>query len=284
MTIKIGVCFFGITRSVSHTIGNIEKNIYQPLEKLGAEVKKFAHFFELEQIENARSGETGKIDLNEADLLRLDDVFFEKPERFLSESSFELVKGYGDFWQDNNKSIRNLYHQLHSMKTVTQRCLEWDPDIVLFLRPDLSYHDNFSTVLCSALKKVGSEHLFLPNWQHFDGFNDRFAIAVGREAIKSYGLRYNNILNFCRKYDAPLHSERLLKFSSEDIRVSFIPLRASRVRVNGVVVEELFLHYKTMNFAEWLDGAISLSSSLKKRLVWGVQKLRFGNPYKNLKK
>lgn len=282
MTTRIGICFFGITRSVSYTVESIDKNVYQPLKKFNVEVKKFGHFFEQKQVVNTRSGEVGALNSNEAKLLGLDYLEFEQPDYFLSASSFEEVKQFGDFWQDSNQSIRNLYHQLYSMKAVTEECLEWQPDIVIFLRPDLKYHDDFSKVLKKALKKAQTNHLFIPNWQHFEGVNDRFAIAVGRKAIEDYGLRFSKISDFCKAYNSPLHSERLVKYAISAQHVTFVPLRGSRVRVNGVVVEELFLHYRTMLFSKWLDRLDFFEKEKNSKLVWLFQKITYGNPYKKI--
>ncbi|RUP83386.1 hypothetical protein C7Y69_02320 [Alteromonas sp. KS69] len=282
MTVKVAICFFGITRGVSTTYRNIEANIYSSIAALNFEHKVFAHFFEQTRVENNRSGEKGTIDPNDAYLLSPDDIYFEPPELFLADSTYKNVIKFGDFWEDENKSIKNLYHQLYSMASVTDKCLKWQPDIVLFLRPDLHYHDDFRTIIEQASKRIHKNSLALPNWQHCGGYNDRFAVVTGEEAIVAYGKRFNKMLKFCEETNSPIHSERLVKYSTSAFDVSFIPLRASRVRSDGSEVEELFLHYKTMLFSRWLENVSSVSQHYRRKIVWLYQKLRFGDPYKGL--
>ena len=102
MTVKVAICFFGITRGVSTTYRNIEANIYSSIAALNFEHKVFAHFFEQTRVENNRSGEKGTIDPNDAYLLSPDDIYFEPPELFLADSTYKNVIKFGDFWEDEN--------------------------------------------------------------------------------------------------------------------------------------------------------------------------------------
>lgn len=238
---KIAVCFFGITRSLSHTIKSIEKNILTPAQAVG-EVRKFGHFFEQKTVYNPRSGENAELSINEHELLNLDHLELEPPELCLKDRDFKAISAFGDSWNDSFSSLRNLIHQLHSLDRVTKSAMEYEPDIMLFCRPDLLYHDDFTKELKYAVQKVTNPLLICPNWQQSGGINDRFAIACGAETAIQYGTRINSALDYCRAAQEPLHSEKLVRFvvNKNKITIRKTSLRASRVRAGGNVKPESF--------------------------------------------
>jgi hypothetical protein len=239
--IRIAICFFGITRSLSHTIESIEKNIFTPARSFGT-VRIFAHFFNQNEVQNPRSGESGKFDAKEYELLNPDWVQLEEPGVCLAAHGFETLKAYGDSWDDGFKSLRNLVHQLHSLNEVTKAASEWAPDIVLFVRPDLFYHSSLGKHIATALK-CESASVILPAWQNWrNGYNDRFAICRMPSAIEAYGTRVTSMHDFCRRGQGPLHSERLLRFVLDEAELTpcWMPTRASRMRIGGRLERERF--------------------------------------------
>lgn len=246
--LKIAVCFFGITRSLTHTIGSIEKNILGPARELG-EVRVFAHFFRQLAIDNPRSRESGLLAQDEHVLLNADLLELEEPGLCLSAHDFDVIKTYGDRWKDEFRSLKNLVHQLHSLNRVTNVALDWDADIYIFARPDLMYHDSFKRVL----RKVARSRLrtaYIPTWQRWHGgLNDRFGVCVGADAAQAYGTRLTCALQFAETdtmrfngTDRGLHGERLLGhvLRSAGIRVKGLGVRASRIRNGGFMYQENF--------------------------------------------
>lgn len=119
-------------------------------------------------------------------------------------------------------------------------------DICLFLRPDLTYHTNFKYYLLDIITRFienRESHIYIPDWQHYKGINDRFAICVGKKAINAYGRRLNSTLQYCVSENSPLHSENLVKFVLEKSKITpqFIDIKASRTRANGHIVNENFM-------------------------------------------
>ncbi|MBO1255197.1 hypothetical protein J3L16_05800 [Alteromonas sp. 5E99-2] len=253
---KIAICFFGITRSLKYTIGNIEKNIIKPASEL-AEVKLFGHFFNQKHVVNSRSGENEKLKSDEFKLLKLDEVILEEPDEFLPNTTFEASKTYGDNYDDDFTSLRNLYHQLYSLKRVTLLAEKWHADIVIFVRPDLMYHDSFYTDIKRALTL--KDGVLLPNWQHWNGYNDRFAIVSGENAIASYGKRFHKTLEFSIQSNASLNSEALLEFALKENKVGNFKLRASRVRANGEMKSECFYHQNLLSFQNRIANLLNIS-------------------------
>lgn len=244
MFCKIQICFFGITRSLSHTLGSIEQNVLAPAREQG-EVKVYAHFFRQRVIANARSAEQGEVDPDEHRLLAPDWLELEEPDTIQQQYDFEHFRQYGDRWGDDFRSLRNLFHQLHSLRQVTRAALAAEPDIVIFVRPDLHYHDSLSPFIARAIKGASrNESLALiPNWQSKrERLNDRFAICVGPDAAAAYGCRIDRLNEFCKTCNMAPQPESLVKFvlDADGIPVSLIRARASRVRIDGKMVQEDF--------------------------------------------
>lgn len=178
-------------------------------------------------------------------MLRPDWLRLEEPDACLAQWDFEGLKQYGDCWNNNFQSMRNLVHQLHSLNLVTQAALDDGADVCLFLRPDLRYHDSLAPAITRALRaaKAGRPLVQLPWWQGWHGGrNDRFAVVAGPDAIAAYGRRVTQMTEFCVTRQAPLHSEQLLAFALDqaDVPVRTIRARASRVRLGGVENKEDF--------------------------------------------
>ena len=138
MSRKVAICFFGITRSLSHTRASIEAHVLAPARQLSSP-KIYAHFFLQKEIDNPRSGEKGILDYEEYRLLPSDWLKLEEPDHCLAQWNFEGLKAWGDSWQDEFRSLRNLIHQLHSLHTVTEAALADGTEVCLFCRPDLRH-------------------------------------------------------------------------------------------------------------------------------------------------
>ena len=241
-TPRIGVCLFGITRSLRHTVASIERNVMAPARAAGS-VRVYGHFFTEQEIDSAWSGESGRLDPEEHRLIDWDWLELEPPGRCLSRRHFMALKAHGDAFDNGFASLRNLVHQLHSLDSVTRAALADGAEVVLFCRPDLAYHDSLAAPLAKALGRRGPGVL-LPYWHPCGGENDRFALAVGAPAIAAYGSRIDLARRFCERTGGPLHSERLVRYALREaaVPVRRIPTRATRIRLGGTPRAENFDH------------------------------------------
>ena len=238
---KISILFFGITRSLPWTIDSIRKNVVTPARKHG-EVTILCHFYQQDRIDNPRSGENGAQNPDDYKLLSPDWVSLEPPGRCLSQWNFDEIYRHGDIEGDNGKSLGNLIHQLHSLNCVTERALQDHPDLVIFCRPDLCYHDSFDESLQKAAPYKG-ERAWIPYWQwHAGGLNDRFAIVRGEKAVRAYGQRILAVPSYLKETGRPLHAEKFIKYALKkaSVRWGKMYVRASRVRLGGTVRNESF--------------------------------------------
>ena len=236
--LRIAVVFFGITRALRLTLPSITANLVDPARAIAGEVRLFGHFFTQTAISNHRSGETGELDPEEYKLLALDAVELEAPGACLDLYPMAKMQARGDIWGDEFASFRNLVHQLHSLKRATLLAEDFQPDIVIFARPDLLYHDSMAEHL-DMLARAHRQFVLVPDWSLWFGLNDRFALAKGADGIAAYGKRADRMGEYCAR-GKRLHSERFLKFALGDQRVRPMHLRASRVRSNGLQVLEDF--------------------------------------------
>lgn len=236
--LRIAIVFFGITRSLRFTLDSIRRNLIDPARALTPHVRLVGHFYDQAQINNPRSGEVGPLDPEEYRLLELDAVEREAPGPGLDAYPVEALKRNGDYWTNKFRSFGNLLLQLHSLRRATTLAQAERPDIVVFARPDLYYHNSAAPWLDELAASPDSQVL-VPDWALWGGLNDRVALVRGEGAIAAYGRRAEVMQDYCAD-GRMLHSEMLLQFAVRDYPVRMIPLYASRVRCDGRVVLEDF--------------------------------------------
>lgn len=243
---KVALCFFGLTRSLKHTISSIEQNIFQPLRDNDVDFQVYLHTYDLTTLSNPRSGEKDcALDANEWRLLKPDSYEITNQTKFDVTGGWDKVKRFGDVFYDNFCSLQNLGRQLNSLSKVTTLWEESgiDYSAVLFLRPDLQYKDPLDVEMLHKVMNNSLEAILVtPSWQqHLGGLNDRFAIASPLAAL-AYGKRIERALEFCESLHQPLHSEKLVRFAARqsNLELSFTPMRASRVRADGRLANEQF--------------------------------------------
>lgn len=259
---KIGIGFFGIPRASKITLPSILSNIIRPAQEIGETIIHY-HFYDHRHVYNPGANENSELAPENYELFDQFAGVLESPEGVIERYGIERIKSYGDAWDNNYNSLKNLILQLHSLQQVTKALLEESPDIVIFARPDLTYHDSIANEITSILKDSKSVAR-LPAWQWCGGYNDRFSIC-NKHAIKPYGLRLSQIDRYLDTYNSPLHSERLLQFAldSATIRVKPIQTRASRVRTGGEIKNEKFNNAAALRRIRWRIREISKTITLK---------------------
>lgn len=248
---KIGIGFFGIPRNTDLVFPSIQENILLPASKLGVVQPRF-HLFKQTHVINPRSKENDQLAESQYHQFESFDGELQLPDDVAESHGLKEIMARGDAWGDNGRSLRNLLLQLHSLNRVTLQLEALSPDVVVFVRPDLRYHQSFETGLRFMLKS-GEFCVRLPFWQWAGGYNDRFAVC-GRAAFAVYGKRIEQIRAYLDAYPSrPLHAERLLAFAlnTAHIAVRRLKVRATRVRVNGQEVCEDFSRVNANRLIRW---------------------------------
>ena len=237
--LNIAVAFFGIPRNSQICFPSIQANVLAQLPA-DSNVKCFYHLYKIAEVQNSRSGEQGELAADNYLPFESMTGALTSTEGVLERWDFERIKTLGDTWADDYASLRNLIYQLNSLYTVTDMMESFNPDFVVFVRPDNFFH--------SALPAYVFEHAearrhnaYIPDWQWWGGLNDRLAIC-GRDTYVAYGKRIDRIFDFCTVTGRKLHSERLLKFALQQAgaKICTIDTQASRVRITGAFAEESF--------------------------------------------
>jgi hypothetical protein len=228
---KIALAFFGLPRCSPITFPSIERNLLGPLAAAG-ELRVFHHLYRQDWIFNPRSGENHpQPDRNYLPFGAFEGVAVPRP--VTDSALFLRLQGYGDAFQDGHHSLRNLLLQLHSLYEVTQRVAAARPDVVVYARPDLLYHEPLRR---EDIERAAAhpDEVTLPWWESWGGFNDRFAVC-GAHCYRAYGGRVLLADHFCERTHQPLHSESFLRYALAfaGVAVRTIGLRATRVRVDG---------------------------------------------------
>jgi hypothetical protein len=235
---KIALAFFGLPRCSPVAFPSIERQLIAPLQSAG-ELQVFHHLYRQQHVFNPRSAENDAMAPgNYAPFERFRGRMEDRPA---GESELlQRLKPYGDAFQDGFHSLTNLLLQLQSLLAVTEMLMDEAPDVVVFARPDLLYHDPLPL---AQLRQVLArpDEVVLPWWESWGGWNDRFAIA-GARAYRAYGGRLLLADHFCGHTRQPLHSETFLRYALAfaGVPVRTTGMRASRVRVDGRIEQEDF--------------------------------------------
>ncbi|MFW9083799.1 hypothetical protein ACOI7N_04475 [Pseudomonas sp. P2758] len=267
--LNIAVAFFGIPRNSQICFPSIQEKVLASLPA-DSNVKCFYHLYKIDQIQNTRSDERGELSADNYQVFESMTGTLTSTDGVLERWDFEQVKAQGDTWADDYASLRNLIYQLNSLHAVTTMMESFNPDFVVFVRPDNFFH---TALPAYVFKQPEARRLnaYIPDWQWWGGLNDRFAIC-GRDTYVAYGKRVEKIFEFCKATGRKLHSERLLKYALQqaDAKVCTMATQASRVRITGAFAEESFSPKRGMGKRE------NRYFHLFARLRTGLDKLRNG--------
>jgi hypothetical protein len=213
---KIAICYWGMTRSTKFVYNSHIQNLYNALKENNIDYKIYMHTWETEGNANIiwENITDIQVDYNEYKFLTPDIYKIEKQNDFLNTINFEsyfnkeLYDTYGDSqYEWRPQLIRNHLCGLESQKRVYNLVLEHDSsyDFIMFIRPDVAIRNKFNI---NWLKE--DFDIIIPNTDHHEGLNDRFAILPFNKSIK-YSTRIDEIIEF-RKSNGRIVSEKYVKY------------------------------------------------------------------------
>jgi hypothetical protein len=242
-TAKIALLYFGIIRSIRYSSASHAKYIHNTFSRLSS-LDICGHFINQDSINNVRTGEKCVIDRQSARLIGIKEPIFLDNYELKVDQILSSISVYGDIAWDQHLTTKNLIKQLISLESAAHWALNNNYNIVIFSRTDLLFLDSIlNGINTDELRSVNNTpRVYLPAWGGWGGYNDRFAICVGADAIRAYGHRIRLISEFCHMNCCPLHAERLLAYALKSARISVLPLRvrANRIRETRVLVDENF--------------------------------------------
>ncbi len=208
---KIALCFFGLNRSLSHTIESIGENVIAPLKQAGLEVDVVGALMRPRgAFSNARSLESNLVPEGNFEAL-----LHPRSHEYIDQAAFDelitpniLALGLDDYYQDQHASTRNIVRELFSVKRAFALLEGTRPDAVVFLRPDLLYRDRLD-IERYLPQLEGGARVMTPLWQKWGGLNDRFALC-NYAGAEIYARRFDCFWRYAPLFRKNLQAEALL--------------------------------------------------------------------------
>ena len=215
---SIAICYWGLTRSTKKIYKSHFDNLFNILntsENYNYDV--FMHTWKTDDNYIWENISIYPIDYEEYKLLSPTYYTIDNQDDFLNSINFndyfneDLYKKYGGDTHNEWRPmlIRNHLCALESQRRVTDMILNINKnyDYVIYIRPDVMIYTPFNINYLSLLEE---KSICIPNDNHHEGFNDRFAIMNYNEC-SNYGKRINEILEF-RRNKGRIVSEKYVKF------------------------------------------------------------------------
>lgn len=93
---RVALCFFGLTRSLNHTLESIKENVIGKIEKEGYEVDVFLHTYnDVTHLTNGRTGEDDDLDTDQWHLLQPYDHILTSQDDFVEDIKCVYVSSSG---------------------------------------------------------------------------------------------------------------------------------------------------------------------------------------------
>lgn len=237
---KIAICYWGMTRSTKLVYESHITNLYEVFKNNNIEYNTFMHTWETKNNANIIWENICdiNIDYEEYKFLNPDFYKIEKQWKFLETLDFnnyfnkELYDKYGGDtpheWRP--QLIMNHLCALESQKRVYNMVKETNInyDFIIYIRPDVKILNLFDL---NYLKMQFD--IIIPDYDHHEGMNDRFAILQFNNAL-NYSTRIDEIIDF-RKNNGRIVSEKYVKYIVEKYypNVKYINFIMKIVRPNN---------------------------------------------------
>ena len=214
---RIAICYWGMTRSTRKVYMSHNTHLFSILTQNKIHYDTFMHTWETDQNIIWENDCNIQNDYEEYKLLNptyfkrdIQTIFFNALD-FSNYFNQELFDKYGGDspheWRP--QLIKNHLCALESQKRVTDMVLSCGNtyDYIIYIRPDVMLLTPF---IVDCLPHVLSGTIIIPNDDHHEGLNDRFAIVCYNDC-SYYGKRIDEIINF-RKTNGRIVSEKYVKF------------------------------------------------------------------------
>lgn len=239
---KVAICYWGMTRSTKLVYNSHIDNLFNILNKNNIYYDTFIHSWKTEDNKNIiwENSIDIPIDYEEYKLLNPNFYTLDNQDDFTKTLNFkdyfneELYKIHGGDthheWRP--KLILNHLCALESQKRVYNMVLnnsDTKYDFIIFIRPDVEIFNNFDINWLNF-----NYDITIPNYDHYEGFNDRFCIIPFNNSSK-YAERIDEIIEF-RKNNGRIVSEKYVKFIINKYyqKVNFINFIMKIKRPNGI--------------------------------------------------
>jgi hypothetical protein len=244
---RVAICYWGLTRTTTKVYKTHQENITEHLKKHNINYDIYLHSWNTNRPMNWDKIEKP---VNKEEYKYLNPTQYRYDDQDVFEETI-IMSDYFDkeTWEkyDNNingewhpQLIKNHIFALESMKRATIMCLDSGVkyEYVIYVRPDVMIHDKLPI---DILDSINEDTICIPNFEQWEGYNDRFAIVPFTKCIY-YGSRIDSIKDF-RKTNGRITSEKFLKYIVDKHfkEVKYIDFKFDMVRSNNI---------------EWIDSIL----------------------------
>jgi hypothetical protein len=237
--VKIAICYWGMTRSTRYVYNSHINNLFNVFKNNDIDYDIFMHTWKT-LVKGQFIGPNYYdflVDYEEYKLLNPNFYKIDNQIDFLHRLNFEdyfnkeLYEQHGDScYEWIPQLIRNHLCALESQKRVYNMVVESNNcyDYIVYIRPDVEILNPID------INWINSDFdIILPNYDHYEGLNDRFAIIPFDKAVK-YSTRIDEIIEF-RKNCGRIVSEKYVKYIVDNYypNVQFINFIMRIIRPNG---------------------------------------------------
>jgi hypothetical protein len=206
---RIAVCYWGLIRTLREVFPSQKKYVFDELDKLGIEYDTYLHTWKPERELVWDRLSNIPVDYRAIDIVNPVASKIDEQNAFLQSIHF------GDYYYPREyewepQLIINHLCALESQKRCTELCLHSGKtyDYVMFLRPD-TLVDARLPVETIFTENFSKNTIAIPDFEHWEGLNDRFAI-LHYDAVKPYSHRIDDIIEF-RRTCGRIVSEKYVK-------------------------------------------------------------------------
>lgn len=206
---KVAIIFYGLSRSLTHTIKSIKENIFNVLESNNFDYDIYIHTYKIYgKYKNIWSGEETDNFVNEDVESILKPKYYLFDEQKNIENSIDFNEYYtflrwNGYFPENTVRyiIKNLVLALYSKNKIIQlfnnnnNSRENQYDYAIISRPDMEFTRPIDVAYFNQLNE---NNIIIPEQDSYEGCNDRF--CIGKPSIISYyGTLYQKLLEYSKK-------------------------------------------------------------------------------------
>lgn len=243
---RVAICYWGLTRSTKKVYQSHFDKIFKVLEQNNVPYDVFMHTWSLEGPQYAWwTPLSAPIDYEEYKLLN--PTYFRRDDQDVFTNALDFGLYYYEDQKDKEWHPRLIFNHicaLESQKRVTDMVYESgnEYDYIVYVRPDVRIDSAFDV----GWLNLPANGIAIPNYEHYEGYNDRFAILPYTDA-SVYGKRIDQIAEF-RKHHGRIVSEKYVKYvcNTNKLSIRFVPFKFSIVRPDKCIEEVMRYYTRTL--------------------------------------
>ena len=243
---RIAIGFYGLSRNLRLTLPSFKKHVFDVFDRHDIAYDVFWSAVTAPILVSNRSNEW-HIEVDEYDvrLMRPCIASLIPMYQVLNETEFNFSHISPHYhYRDGFSSVRNIFCSLHTQKILDRTIRSYSAannlvyDAVVTLRPDTAVVRDIDLASMLVKKKFSKKHIYLPNFAHFKGVNDRS--AYGSPAVMSTYLNRDLAFKISLSTNTNkwiYNTETFLKNYLKEMNIPVIKstVRVIRVRADGRV-------------------------------------------------